>query len=57
MATGNIISVKTEDLEKAGTLLKVISECVNFKKRFRITVEYDPELLNTKIEYEEFTNE
>ena len=57
MATGNIISVKTEDLEKAGTLLKVISECVNFKKKFQITVEYDPELLNAKIKYEEFTNE
>lgn len=53
---GNIISVKTEDLEKAVTLMNVIAGCVNFHKKFQITIKYDPELLNTKIKYQEITN-
>lgn len=57
MAAGNIITVKTRDFEKSGTLLKVISKCVDYKKKFRITIEYDPEFPNTKIRYEEITSE
>lgn len=53
---GNIISVKPEELEKAVTLMNVIAGCVNFHQKFRITVEYDPELPNAKIKYQEITN-
>ncbi len=50
---GNIISVRTEDLEKAVTLINVIAGCVNFHQKFRITIEHDPELPKAKINYRE----
>lgn len=54
---GNIITVKAEGLEKTGALLEVLSKTVDFKKKFRMTIEYDPELLNAKIRYEEISND
>lgn len=54
---GNIITVKTDGVEKAGILMRVITENVNFKKKFQMTIEYDPKLPNAKIKYEEINNE
>lgn len=53
----NLITVKTEGLEKIVTLLKVVTGCVNFEKKFQVIVDYDPEILNATIQYKEITNE
>ena len=57
MGKGNAISVKREGIEKTGVLLGTLINCVDFKKKFRVTVEYDPELENAEIHYEEINKE
>ncbi len=55
MEEKNIITIKTEGLEKSAVLLSNILGKIDFSKKFRMAVEYDPELLNAKIRISEPT--
>ena len=45
------ISTRATDFEKSMTLLKIIAEKMDFKEKFRMCIEYDPELLRASIEF------
>lgn len=49
MKERHIITVKTEGLEKSAVLLSNILGKMDFSRKFRMVVEYDPELLNAEI--------
>lgn len=55
MEERHIITVKTEGLEKSAVLLSNILGKMDFSKKFRMVVEYDPELLNAEIQISEPT--
>ncbi len=53
MEERHIITVKTEGLEKSAALLANIIGKANFSRKFRMVVEYDPELPNAEIRISE----
>lgn len=53
MEERHIITVKTEGLEKSAALLANIIGKADFSRKFRMVVEYDPELPNAEIRISE----
>ncbi len=49
MEERHIVTVKTEGLEKSAVLLSNILGKMDFSKKFRMVVAYNPELLNAEI--------
>lgn len=45
------MSIRASDFEKSVTMLKLIAEKMDFGKKFRMVLEYDPELLSATLEY------
>ncbi len=45
------MSVRASDFEKSVTMLKLIAEKMDFGKKFRMELEYDPELLSVMISF------
>ena len=45
------MSIRAIDFEKSVTLMKIIAEKMDFRKKFKIELEYDPDLLAVMIHF------
>lgn len=45
------MSIRTSDFEKSIFMMKLIAGKMDFRKKFRMILDYDPELLSATIEY------
>lgn len=52
-----IMTIRTEDFEKTMLLLKIITNKIDFNKKFRVTIEYDPKLPAVRIYDTSINNE
>lgn len=51
LGKSDYITVRSTDFEKAVLMFKLIAEKLDFSKKFRIQIEYAPELLTTSIKF------